>query len=98
MLLVSSHVHKISKKDCFVVVGSDGLFDFFNNDEIVKLVHSYIRSNPSGDPAKFLLEQLVLRAADNAGKVLSLLHLVASVFLLCVTYIYVIYRREELVA
>lgn len=31
------------------------------------LVHSYILSNPNGDPAKFLLEQLVGRAADCAG-------------------------------
>lgn len=64
----SLNVHRISKSDCFVVVGSDGLFDFFNNDEAVKLVHSYILSNPSGDPAKFLLEQLVVRAANCAGR------------------------------
>ncbi|KAM1083431.1 hypothetical protein FF1_021975 [Malus domestica] len=61
------NVHRISKSDCFVVLGSDGLFDFFTNDEAVKLVHSYILSNPSGDPAKFLLEQLVVRAANSAG-------------------------------
>ncbi|KAK9266314.1 hypothetical protein L1049_017780 [Liquidambar formosana] len=63
----SLNVHTISKSDRFVIVGSDGLFDFFSNDEAVKLVHSYILSNPSGDPAKFLLEQLVQRAADCAG-------------------------------
>ncbi|XP_022137844.1 probable protein phosphatase 2C 40 isoform X2 [Momordica charantia] len=60
-------VHRISKSDCFVIVGSDGLFDFFGNDEAVNLVHSYILSNPTGDPAKFLLEQLLLKAADCAG-------------------------------
>ncbi|KAK4265755.1 hypothetical protein QN277_026769 [Acacia crassicarpa] len=60
-------VHKISSSDRFVIVGSDGLFDFFNNDEAVELVESYIQSNPSGDPAKFLVEQLVSRAADCAG-------------------------------
>ncbi|KAI3864555.1 hypothetical protein MKX03_017012 [Papaver bracteatum] len=63
----SLNVHRISKEDCFVVIGSDGLFDFITSDEAVKLVHKYILSNPSGDPAKFLLEQLVLRAADSAG-------------------------------
>ncbi|CAN6551384.1 unnamed protein product [Malus baccata var. baccata] len=63
----SLNVHRISTSDCFVVLGSDGLFDFFTNDEAVKLVHSYILSNPSGDPAKFLLEQLVVRAANSAG-------------------------------
>ncbi|CAI9776237.1 unnamed protein product [Fraxinus pennsylvanica] len=63
----SLHVHEVSSSDHFVVLGSDGLFDFFSNDEVVKLVHSFILSNPSGDPAKFLVEQLVMRAADCAG-------------------------------
>ncbi|KAK3010482.1 hypothetical protein RJ639_012701 [Escallonia herrerae] len=63
----SLNVHEISSSDHFVVLGSDGLFDFFSNDEAVNLVHSYIIRNPSGDPAKFLLEQLVVRAADCAG-------------------------------
>lgn len=63
----SLNVHKISDSDQFVIVGSDGLFDFFTNDEAVQLVESYIVSNPFGDPAKFLIKQLVARAADSAG-------------------------------
>ncbi|CAJ2653903.1 unnamed protein product [Trifolium pratense] len=63
----SMNVHKISNSDQFVIVGSDGLFDFFSNEEAVNLVESYILSNPFGDPAKFLIEQLVARAADSAG-------------------------------
>ncbi|GFZ08976.1 protein phosphatase 2C family protein [Actinidia rufa] len=63
----SLNVHKVSNFDHFVILGSDGLFDFFTNDEAVNLVHSYILNNPSGDPAKFLLEQLVTKAADSAG-------------------------------
>ena len=63
----SLNVHKISNSDQFVIVGSDGLFDFFSNDEAVELVESYILSSPLGDPAKFLVEQLVARAADSAG-------------------------------
>ncbi|GFZ08985.1 protein phosphatase 2C family protein [Actinidia rufa] len=62
----SLNVHKVSNFDHFVILGSDGLFDFFTNDEAVNLVHSYILNNPSGDPAKFLLEQLVTKAADSA--------------------------------
>lgn len=61
------NVHRISKSDRFVVLGSDGLFDFFTNEEVVRLVHLFISKYPSGDPAKFLLEQLVIRAADSAG-------------------------------
>ncbi|KAL2459644.1 putative protein phosphatase 2C 40 [Forsythia ovata] len=63
----SLHVHEVSSSDHFVVLGSDGLFDFFSNDEVVKLVRSYILRNPSGDPAKYLVEKLVVRAADCAG-------------------------------
>lgn len=62
-------VHEISSADHFVILGSDGLFDFFTNDEVVQLARSYILNNASGDPAKFLVEQLVLRAADCAGKI-----------------------------
>lgn len=63
----SLQVHEISNSDQFVVLGSDGLFDFFENDDVVRLVHSYIVSNPSGDPAKYLVEQLLVKAADSAG-------------------------------
>ncbi|KAL3648698.1 hypothetical protein CASFOL_005101 [Castilleja foliolosa] len=63
----SLSAHKVSNSDHFVVLGSDGLFDFFTNDEVVKLVNYYIRKNPFGDPAKFLVEQLAARAADSAG-------------------------------
>lgn len=74
----SLRVHEISNSDHFVILGSDGLFDFFTNDEVVKLVHSYILRNPYGDPAKFLLEQLVLRAADCAGEILNFFPHLAS--------------------
>eukprot|EP01018_Ginkgo_biloba_P003618 Gb_24708 [translate_table: standard] len=63
----SVNIHRVSEHDRFVVIGSDGLFDFFSNDEVVTLVDLYISDNPSGDPAKYILEQLVLRAAENAG-------------------------------
>ena len=59
--------HTVSEKDEFIVLGSDGLFDFFSNDEVVQLVHVFIQHNSSGDPAKHLVEQLILKAADNAG-------------------------------
>lgn len=74
----SLNVHKISNFDQFVILGSDGLFDFFSNDEAVKLVESYILSNPFGDPAKFLIEQLVARAADSAGQFFYILCYILS--------------------
>ncbi|CAK8531711.1 unnamed protein product [Lathyrus sativus] len=63
----SLNVHKISPSDQFVIVASDGLFDFFSNEEVVNLVESYILRNPHGDPAKYLIEELVTKAADSAG-------------------------------
>ncbi|KAF6163700.1 hypothetical protein GIB67_036160 [Kingdonia uniflora] len=52
--------HQVSEKDQFVVLGSDGLFDFFNNEEVVQLVHSFIHNNPFEDPAKYLVENKLL--------------------------------------
>ncbi|XP_073008052.1 probable protein phosphatase 2C 39 [Typha latifolia] len=59
--------HKVSENDLFVVLGSDGLFDFFSNDEVVKLVYQFIQENPFDDPAKYLIGQLLHRAAKHAG-------------------------------
>ncbi|KAF6145088.1 hypothetical protein GIB67_013439, partial [Kingdonia uniflora] len=52
--------HQVSEKDQFVVLGSDGLPDFFNNEEVVQLVHSFIHSNPFEDHAKYLVENKLL--------------------------------------
>lgn len=62
-------VHRLSEGDRFVILASDGLFDFLSNEEVVKLVSSYILSSPTGDPAKFLVEQLLSKAAKMAGMV-----------------------------
>lgn len=59
--------HRVSENDLFVVLGSDGLFDFFRNEEVVQFVYQFIQDNPLGDPAKHLIEQLVFRAAESAG-------------------------------
>jgi len=59
--------HKVTDDDLFVVLGSDGLFDFFSNDEVVLLVYQFMHDNPLGDPAKYLIEQLILKAAKEAA-------------------------------
>ncbi|KAL5541853.1 hypothetical protein UlMin_009563 [Ulmus minor] len=63
----SLNVHRISKSDRFVIVASDGLFDYYSNNEAVEHVRSYILSNPYGDPAKFLVEEVLNRAANRFG-------------------------------
>ena len=64
-------VHKVSEDDRFGIIASDGLFDFFSNEEAVMLVQSFILDSPSGNPAQFLVEQLVSRAAERAGMMTS---------------------------
>lgn len=58
---------QVQPEDKFVVIGSDGLFDFFTNEEVVEYVHKFLVANPTGDPAKYMVDQLLLRAAHNAG-------------------------------
>lgn len=58
----------VSETDLFVVLGSDGLYDFLPNQEVVELVYLFIKSNPDGDPAKHLIEKILPRAAENACK------------------------------
>ncbi|ONK78648.1 uncharacterized protein A4U43_C02F21000 [Asparagus officinalis] len=64
-------VHKVSEGDHFGIIASDGLFDFFSNEEAVNLVQYFILNSPSGNPAEFLVQQLVSKAAKNAGLTLE---------------------------
>ncbi|CAI6000848.1 unnamed protein product [Closterium sp. NIES-65] len=59
---------RVCARDWFVVAGSDGLFDFFTNHEVVQHVAAFLLAHPHGDPAKHMLEQLLLRAAKQAGE------------------------------
>ncbi|KAJ0980673.1 hypothetical protein J5N97_008928 [Dioscorea zingiberensis] len=74
----SLNFHRVSRGDRFVLVASDGLFDFFSNAEAVELVSSFFQSCPLGNPAEFIVEQLVLRAAQKAGFTLEELMRVPS--------------------
>lgn len=62
------HVHAVTPADRFVLLSSDGLNDFFTNQEAVHEVCRFTAAQPDADPAKHLLEQLLARAADKAGE------------------------------
>ncbi|KAL7595281.1 protein phosphatase 2C 29 [Lactuca sativa] len=59
--------HQLCQRDQFVVLSSDGLYQYFSNQEVVSHVHNFIHKFPDGDPAQHLIEELLLRAANKAG-------------------------------
>ena len=63
---------QVQPEDKFVVIGSDGLYDFFSNEEVVEHINRFLLQQPTGDPAQYMVEQLLLRAAANAGTLATL--------------------------
>ncbi|GAB2274362.1 Probable protein phosphatase 2C 4 [Dionaea muscipula] len=59
--------HRLGLKDRFLVLSSDGLYQYFTNEEAVSQVELFISTTPEGDPAQHLLEELLFRAAKKAG-------------------------------
>ncbi|CAN6295600.1 unnamed protein product [Urochloa humidicola] len=59
--------HRISAQDKFLVLSSDGLYQYFTNKEVVDEVEAFTASQPDGDPAQHLVGELVIRAARKAG-------------------------------
>lgn len=60
--------HRIGSHDKFLVLSSDGLYQYFTNKEVVDQVEWFTAQYPDGDPAKHLVSELVLRAARKAGE------------------------------
>lgn len=48
-------------------MSSDGLYQYFTNEEAVSEVELFISWSPEGDPAQHLVEELLFRAAKRAG-------------------------------
>ncbi|CAL4930369.1 unnamed protein product [Urochloa decumbens] len=59
--------HRISEQDKFLVLSSDGLYQYFTNKEVVDEVEAFTAAQPDGDPAQHLVGELVIRAATKAG-------------------------------
>lgn len=60
--------HRLTPKDRFLILSSDGLYQYFTNEEVVAQVGMFAANNPEGDPAQYLVEQVLLQAASKAGK------------------------------
>lgn len=64
--LPSLYHHKLGPRDRFLVLSSDGLYQYFTNEEAVAEVELFISWSPEGDPAQHLVEELLFRAAKKA--------------------------------
>ncbi|KAL9669262.1 hypothetical protein QQ045_006805 [Rhodiola kirilowii] len=58
---------KLCQRDQFLVLSSDGLYQYLTNQEVVSHVDSFMEKSPKGDSAQHLIEELLSRAAKKAG-------------------------------
>lgn len=63
----SLHHHKLGPKDRFLILSSDGLYQYLTNEEAISEVELFISLQPEGDPAQHLVEEVLFRAAKKAG-------------------------------
>lgn len=61
--------HRLGPKDRFLILSSDGLYQYFTNEEAINEVELFIALQPEGDPAQHLIEEVLFRAANKAGTV-----------------------------
>ncbi|KAH9610045.1 hypothetical protein KSS87_018660 [Heliosperma pusillum] len=59
--------HPLGPRDQFLVLSSDGLYQYLSNQEVVSFVENFLEKYPDGDPAQHLIEELLNRAAKKAG-------------------------------
>lgn len=63
--------HRLTSSDRFMVLSSDGLYEYLSNEEVVAHVTWFIENVPEGDPAQYLIAELLSRAATKNGTVLT---------------------------
>ena len=66
--------HRLGLKDQFLILSSDGLYQYFTNEEVVAEVELFISLYPEGDPAQHLVEEVLFRAAKKAGNYSKIYH------------------------
>lgn len=63
----SLYHHQLGSRDKFLILSSDGLYEYFTNEEAVSEVEQFINCSPDGDPAQHLVQEVMFRAAKKAG-------------------------------
>ncbi|KAM1900408.1 hypothetical protein ACFX14_029358 [Malus domestica] len=59
----SLHYHRLDPKDRFLILSSDGLYQYFTNEEAISEVELFITLQPEGDPAQHPVEEVLFHAA-----------------------------------
>ncbi|XP_073274809.1 probable protein phosphatase 2C 23 [Primulina huaijiensis] len=59
--------YRLDPIDKFLILSSDGLYQYFTNQEAVSEVEMFMSTFPEGDPAQHLVEEVLFRAAKKAG-------------------------------
>lgn len=62
--------HRLCSYDRFLVLSSDGLYQYFSNEEVVAHVAWFMENVPEGDPAQDLIAELLIRAAKRNGQLM----------------------------
>jgi pyruvate dehydrogenase phosphatase len=73
--------HCLGPRDKFLILASDGLYEYFTNEDVVARVEAFVTRYPDEDPAKYLSHEILLRAANQAGE-----HVTPLVVLIWVNY------------
>ncbi|XP_065852674.1 probable protein phosphatase 2C 4 [Euphorbia lathyris] len=63
----SFYHHRLHSRDKYLILSSDGLYQYFTNEEVVSQVEAFVAAFPEGDPAQHLIEEVLFRAAKRAG-------------------------------
>ncbi|KAK4760387.1 hypothetical protein SAY87_005280 [Trapa incisa] len=63
----SLYHHRLGPRDRFLILSSDGLYQYFTKEEAVSEVELFFQLQPEGDPAQHLIEEVLFRAAKKAG-------------------------------
>ncbi len=58
---------KLEPEDRFVIIGSDGLFDYMDNDDLVDFTSKMIHTHPELCVSDLILEEVLNRAAMKHG-------------------------------
>ncbi|CAA3022165.1 probable phosphatase 2C 4 [Olea europaea subsp. europaea] len=77
--------HRLGPRDRFLILSSDGLYQYFTNEEAVSEVELFLSWSPEGDPAQHLVEELLFRAAKKASKFLFYLRVYCCFIVLVLT-------------